>query len=168
VSVSGDVALVGAYADDDNGTRSGAAYVFNFLISEIQISIDIKPGACPNNYPIKGGGSVKVAILGTVDFDVNDIDIASIRLEGVAPTQSRFKDKCTLVSDPADECDCTIERRDGFLDLCLKFKKKEILSVLGEVNFGDSFVLTLTGSLNNGTLIEGQDCIVFIKKGKKD
>ena len=28
VSVSGDIALVGAYRDDDNGTDSGSAYVF--------------------------------------------------------------------------------------------------------------------------------------------
>ena len=28
VSVSGDIAVVGAYGDGDNGTRAGAAYVF--------------------------------------------------------------------------------------------------------------------------------------------
>ncbi|PHQ78671.1 MAG: hypothetical protein COB69_09490 [Phycisphaera sp.] len=29
VSVSGDTAVIGAYADDDNGTNSGSAYVFD-------------------------------------------------------------------------------------------------------------------------------------------
>jgi len=29
VSISGDYAIVGAYWDDDNGTNSGSAYIFN-------------------------------------------------------------------------------------------------------------------------------------------
>ena len=28
VSISGDYALIGAYGDDDNGSRSGSAYIF--------------------------------------------------------------------------------------------------------------------------------------------
>jgi hypothetical protein len=32
VSISGDVALVGAFGDDDNGDDSGSAYVFHFKI----------------------------------------------------------------------------------------------------------------------------------------
>jgi hypothetical protein len=123
------------------------------------------PRNCPNESTTKDGGSIEVAILGTVAFDVTDIDIASVRLEGIAPVRSSLKDKSTPVSDP---CDCTTEGRDGFLDLCLKFNKKEILNALGEVNVGDSFVLTLTGVLNDGTPIEGQDCINIVKRGKKD
>ena len=34
VSISGDVALVGAYADDDIGTNSGSAYVFNIAVKK--------------------------------------------------------------------------------------------------------------------------------------
>ena len=30
VSISGDMALIGAQGDDDNGTNSGAAYVYRF------------------------------------------------------------------------------------------------------------------------------------------
>lgn len=36
------------------------------------------------------------------------------------------------------------------------------------VSVDDSFVLTLTGELNDGTPIEGQDCIDIVKKGKKE
>lgn len=132
------------------------------------VSVDIIPKTCPNEFSIKGGGSMKVAILGSVDFDVNNIDIESVRLEGIAPVRSSFKDKSSPVVPPPTECECTTEGRDGFLDLCLKFDKKAILSALSKVNVGDNFVLTLTGSLNDGTPIEGQDCIVIVKKGKKD
>ena len=111
-----------------------------FLLTPISdVSVDIMPRNCPNECPIKGGGSVEVAILGTVDFDVNDIDIASVRLEGVAPTRSSLKDKSTPVSIPADECDCTTDGRDGFIDLCLKFDKKAIISALGEVNVDEEY-----------------------------
>lgn len=132
------------------------------------VDIDIMPRTCPNECPIKGGGSIEVAILGTLAFDVTDIDIASVRLEGVAPIRSRLKDKSSPVVPPPTECECTTEGRDGFIDLCLKFDKKEILSALGEVDVGDSFVLTLTGSLNDGTPVEGRDCIVMTQKGKKN
>jgi len=91
-------------------------------------------------------------------------------LQGVAPTRSSLKDKSTPVST-GDECPCTTEGRDGFIDLCLKFNKKEIISALGGVNVDVDieYPLTLSGELNDGTSIEGQDCIVFVKKGgKKD
>ncbi|MCK5014252.1 MAG: FG-GAP repeat protein, partial [Candidatus Omnitrophica bacterium] len=148
------------------GEEFGTAYLY--ALAKTYINIDIIPKTCPNEFSIKGGGSMKVAILGSVDFDVNNIDIESVRLEGIAPVRSSFKDKSSPVVPPPTECECTTEGRDGFLDLCLKFDKKAILSALSKVNVGDNFVLTLTGSLNDGTPIEGQDCIVIVKKGKKD
>jgi len=132
------------------------------------VSIDIIPKACPNECPIKGGGSVVVAILGTADFDVTSIDPTSVRLEGVAPVRSSLKDKSgPVVVPPPTECECTTEGRDGFIDLCLKFDKKALISALVEVNVDQEYVLTLSGVLNDGTPIEGKDCIVFVKKGKK-
>lgn len=35
---------------------------------------------------------------------------------------------------------------------------------MGTVNNGDNVVLTLTGNLKDGTPIQGQDCVVIIKK----
>lgn len=75
-------------------------------ISEIQVSVDIKPGSCPNplRLPKVGSeimGKLPVAILGTQDFDVTKIDPASIRLtrEGVegevAPIRSAYGDAAT-------------------------------------------------------------------------
>jgi len=43
----------------------------------------------------------------------------------------------------------------------------EIRLPLGKVNVDEEYVLNLWGELNDRTPIEGQDCIVFIKKGKK-
>jgi formylglycine-generating enzyme required for sulfatase activity len=162
---------IGHYVGTGGGTFTGdsdTGFRVASISNQAPISIDIIPKNCPNECPIKGGGFVEVAIHSNADFDVTDIDIASVRLEGVAPVRSSFKDKSSQVVSPSGVCDCTAEGRDGFIDLCLKFEKKAIFDALGGVNIGNSFLLTLTGELNDGTPIEGQDCIDIVKKGKKE
>jgi hypothetical protein len=46
------------------------------------IYIDIKPQSFPNPLNVKSKGVLPVAILGTEDFDVSEIDVSSILLEG--------------------------------------------------------------------------------------
>ena len=129
-----------------------------------RVLIDIKPGSCPNPLNVESKGVLPVAILGSADFDVHDIDVASIRLADVAPIRSSLEDVATPVD--GDECECTTEAGDGIDDLTLKFKTQEIISALGEVVNGETLVLTLTGELLDGTPIEGADCI-RVKKPKK-
>ena len=101
-------------------------------------------------------------------FDVTDIDVASVQLEGVAPVRSNLKDKSSPVVPLPTGCQCTTEGRDGFVDLCLKFDKKAIFEALGGVSVGEHDIeLTLEGYLNDGTRIEGYDCIDIVKKGGK-
>ena len=138
----------------------------NAPLETIDVNLDIKPRSCPNPLNVKSKGVLPIAILGTQDFDVTDIDPATVQLEGVAPVRWALEDVSTPVSDPQDDCDCTEEGGDGFADLTLKYKNQEIVVKLGEVNDGDELVLTLTGELLDGTTIEGYDCIVVLKKGK--
>lgn len=98
-----------------------------------------------------------VAILGSEDLDVTTIDVASIRLADVAPIRSSFEDVATPVD--GEECECTEEGPDGYLDLTLKFKTQDIVDALGEVVNGEVLVLILTGELSDETPIEGEDCI---------
>ncbi len=129
------------------------------------IAVDIKPTSCPNPLNVKSKGVLPVAILGSDAFDVGDIDIASIRLEGVAPAESAYEDAASPVLDQT-ECSCTTDGPDGYMDLTLKFKTQEIMAVLGEVHDGEVWLLYLTGLLYDGTEIEGSDCMQIIKKGK--
>ena len=125
----------------------------------IEISVDIKPMSWPNPLNIKAKGVLPVAILGTADFDVSQVDPATVRLEGVAPLRWALEDVGTL-GDP-------LAGPDGFTDLSLKFDTREIVSVLGAVNDGDNVVLHLTGNLKpdfGGTPISGQDVVLIIKK----
>jgi hypothetical protein len=131
----------------------------------IPVAMDIKPGSCPNPLNVTSRGVVPAAILGTEDLGVNTIDIASIRLAGVAPIRSSSEDVATQVED-GNECECTEDGADGFTDLALKFETQEIVQTLGEVDDGDVLTLTLTGTRQDGTPIEGTDCIVVRGKSK--
>jgi probable HAF family extracellular repeat protein len=129
------------------------------------VNIDIKPASCPNPLNVKSKGMLAVAILGSQDFDVNTIDILSVRLDGVAPVRGSYEDVGTVLAD-ANECECTTEGPDGYPDLTLKFKTEEIAEALGEVIDGEEWILQLTGVLHDDTPIEGEDCIVIRSKSK--
>jgi hypothetical protein len=134
----------------------------NFGLAPLSASLDIKPGSCPNPINTRSNGLLPAALLGTDSFDVNEIDLASLRLEGVAPFLSSYED----VAQPYGGylCGCTEAGADGLLDLTLKFSTQSIISAIGSSELGD-VTLTLTGTLLNGTPIEGQDCVIFVGAG---
>lgn len=150
---------------DETWAIDNVAVTLNGATIPEPLSIDIKPQSCPNPINTKSKGVLPVAILGTNEFDVLTIDPASIRLAGVAPIRSSYEDVATP-AEKVDECDCTDEGPDGFLDLALKFDTQEIISALGAVSDGDEIVLTVTGQLSDDTEIEGSDCVLIISNGK--
>ena len=93
-------------------------------------------------------GVLPAAVLGSEDLDVTRIDPASIRLAGVAPLRSSLED----VAGP-DGCDDSGD--DGHMDLTLKFAAQDIVKALGDIYDGKEVVLSLTGALNDGVLIQG-------------
>ena len=133
----------------------------------VWVEVDIKPGGCPNPLNLKSRGLLPVAILGAEDFDVNDIDIASIRLAGVAPVRSNMEDVTAPVID-GNECDCVESAADGFVDLILKFTTHDIVEALtcqeDDLVAGTQLSLLLTGVLKDGTPLEGADCMVIVGK----
>jgi hypothetical protein len=137
----------------------------------INVPLDIKPTSCPNPLNVKNKGVLPVAILGTEDFDVTQVDPATIELEGVAPLRWDWEDVATPYEPfvGKEDCmeDCTTDGPDGFLDLTLKFYTQEVVEAIGEVNDGDCLVLTLTGNLFeefSGTPIIGEDVVLILKK----
>jgi len=141
--------------------------------STLKIYVDIKPGSCPNPVNVKSKGVLPIAILGTEDVNVLDIDPTSIAFSigdvNVGAIRCSYEDVAAPVLD-ANDCNCTREGPDGYLDLTLKFKTQEIVEAIGDVNDGDVRVLTLTGVLFDPmpfeTPIEGADCIVIRGKAK--
>ena len=130
----------------------------NFGLAPLGVSLDVKPGSCPNPINARSNGLLPAALLGTEDFDINEIDLASLRLEGVAPTRWGYEDVATPFA--ADLCGCTAAGPDGFFDLTLKFDTRELIAAMASGKGGD-LLLTLTGTLLDGTPIEGQDCVII-------
>jgi hypothetical protein len=172
---------VGAEGDDDGGTDRGAVWVL-FLNGETcpGIALDISPRSCPNpfniqwlenidkgkgneNSKMKKGGVMPAAIAGSENFDVAEVDVSTLRLEGVAPLRSSYEDVTSPVSS-SEPCACTTEGPDGFMDLTLKFSRQEIAAALGPVEVEDVVELTLTGEMLNGTPFEASDCITIVGK----
>ena len=86
---------------------SGDAFDVNAVCGEgphnLDVPVDIKPTSCPNPLNVKSKGVLPVAILGTVDFDVSDIDPATVLLEGVPPLRWALEDVATpLGHEPVD------------------------------------------------------------------
>ena len=114
-----------------------------------------------------------MAILGTADFDVTEIDPATVQLAGVAPLRWDFEDVATPYEPFTGKQDCTVDCTemgpDGYMDATLKFDTQEVIAALGEaVQDGACIVVQLTGNLRasvGGTEIVGEDLIRINCKG---
>ena len=132
-----------------------------FRRQPIDVAFDVRPASCPNPLNPRSQGVLPTAILGTADFDVNDIDLATLTLEGATPVQIGFDDVAGPFSGDVggDVCGCTDAGPDGYLDLELKFDTQDLLVA------SENGKLTLSGALLDGTPIEGIDCIVLVGRG---
>jgi len=138
-------------------------------LEPILVAVDIKPPSCPNPLSIRGKGVLSVAILGTSDLDVSQVNFATLQLEGVAPISSSFEDLTAPyypLTGKTDALDCTEEGPDGLMDLRLEFDRQEVAAALGDVSEGEIHVLNLTGNLlpQFGRVpIVGEDVVVIGK-----
>ena len=151
---------------------------------DIYVSIDIKPMSCPNPLSVKEKGVLPVAITGLEDFDVTQIDPATVRLfrKGladpikVAPLRWSLEDAGVpyepfIGKESAYAC---LEYHsdeygvfDGYLDLSIKFKAQEVVAALGEINDRDVVVLQISGRMKEefgGANIVGEDVVWILKR----
>ena len=140
-----------------------------YMGSAVKVSLDIKPQSCPNPLNVRSKGKLPVAILGNGDFNVRDIDITTIELNGISPIKSAFEDVTAPAASIDDECFCEVLDPDSFEDLVLKFDRQEIIESLGDVQDGQEITLSLLCKLQDGvTLIRGTDCIVIEDEEEED
>ncbi|UCG16211.1 MAG: hypothetical protein JSV19_13045 [Phycisphaerales bacterium] len=136
------------------------------------VSLDIKPGTCPNRVNLKGHGLVPVALVGTSDFDAMDVDLASVLLfradglggsvaphEGPPGPQSVFDDVATPF--PGEPCECHDLGADGIVDLLMRFKTDALVETLGlgALPSGEVVELVVSGTLLDGTPFTATDCV---------
>ncbi|MCU7800866.1 MAG: hypothetical protein KZQ70_12155 [gamma proteobacterium symbiont of Lucinoma myriamae] len=110
-------------------------------------AIDIKPGSDKNCLNINGHGVIPVAILGSGDFDVTEIDLASLSFGGL---------EVRVRGNKGPLCSLEYSNDDEYLDLVCHFEDD---ATNWNVGNGDA---TLTGSLYDGVSFEGTDSICIV------
>ncbi|MGB6282414.1 MAG: hypothetical protein WBG24_04105 [Syntrophobacteria bacterium] len=105
----------------------------------------------------KKKGALKIAVCGTKDFEVSNVDPEKVRLAGVQPWHWKQKDSSLC-----------LDGKDGVVDLVLKFKNREVVEALGpDLEDTNGVTLALTGELNDGTAFGGEWVAEIKKKGKR-
>lgn len=132
------------------------------------VPIDVKPRSCPNPINTRECGVLPVAILGFQGLDIEQIDPATVRLEGVAPIRWSFEDVATPFEPYIGRLNCTTDcwtrGRDGFLDLSFKFDTQRVVAALGHVHDRQCLVVHLTGNLFDGRPIQGEDVVIILSR----
>ncbi len=132
----------------------------------VEVPVDVKPGGCPSPVNTQAKGILPVAIAGTAELDVRQIDPSTLRLAGVAPVRHAFEDVTTPVEPYTGRTldTCTSAGPDGVEDLTVKFSNHDVVAAaLSGATVGDSVTLELTGTLLpefGGTPIRGEDVVV--------
>jgi len=143
-----------AYNDDWWEDNIGS-YTVSIEITTTQISatLDIKPDTL--NLKSQGGeNSVTAYVELPTGFDVSQIDVSTVRLVAKGKTVNA-QPKFAAVGDYDS---------DGTHDVMLKFSRQELVDAAAGAA-GD-MVVTVTGTLKNGTPFVASDTIQVVKPGK--
>lgn len=114
----------------------------------ISVTIDVKPGSCPNPINLKSEGLLPVALLGSAEFNVIDVELSTVQLHPM--------DRCEQAVAPVRYAFADVDG-DGFVDIVFHFVAKEVGFQPGDT--GACLHGTLEGS---GQHFCGHDAIVVI------
>lgn len=141
--------------NNDYGWGIIDAYAAAHYSSGISVSIDVRPGSCDNPFNPRSLGVLPVLVLGSVELDVHEVDIATLSLSGAPALQGD-------VLDMAGDGGCSSQSPDGHDDLLVKFDSAEIASSMPVPTKGADVTLTLAGELHDGTPIEGEATVTIV------
>lgn len=111
-----------------------------------KVNIDIKPDSFPNCVNLNSKGVTPVAIFGSTDFDVSDVDSSTLKFAGIRAALKR-NDKPFITFEDVNN--------DGLQDLVAHFETDKLLLT------GKETSAILTGKLFTGKAIRGTDSICF-------
>jgi hypothetical protein len=115
----------------------------------ILVPIDIKPGSVKNCFNQNGHGVIPVAVLGSADFDVSQIDTSTLFFGGL---------KVRVRGNSNPMCSLADVNQDAAWDLVCQFEDNSDLWAPGD---GDA---TISGEMFDGTKIEGTDSICIVPR----
>ena len=144
-------------------------------------------GTCPQPFNRSGNGALKVSLVGDPDFDVTQIDRATVELRrcdgigGVATHNTgppgptfEFEDFNHPNGDDVGcgpgqvACSCNPNQAaDGIMDLMLAYKTADLVAALELANepMGALITLEATGQLLDGTPFRAANCIRLVPPG---
>lgn len=111
----------------------------------LMVAIDVKPGSDPNSINLKNRGLVPVALFGSADFDISQVDTASVRF---GPMHHEMDGGAPAVIVNTEDVNL-----DGYPDLVFFFKPAQT-----GLQPGDT-IACLHGNLLDGTHFCGHDDI---------
>ncbi len=122
----------------------------------IEVGLDIKPGSYPNSINVnRSTGVIPVAVLGSADFDVLEIDVSTLRFgPALAAPDHELLDPATFLDHLEDV------NGDGFVDLVSHYQVGETGLAPGDTE------AYLIGVTLTGVPIEGVDSVRIIGKTK--
>jgi len=139
------------------------------------VSLDIKPGSCPNPVNRRSQGVVPVAVVGSDTFSVSEVDADTViiaRVDGVGGVVKpivRGRGKVAVIDDVAtplrgETCECHEMNSDGIDDLFMRFWTPELADVLelDATERDDLVELAVRGRLKDGRPFEASDCIRIV------
>jgi hypothetical protein len=135
---------------------SGLASTSAVASTTLSVSLDVRPDECANSLNVRSRGVVPVALLGGDGFDVGQIDLGTLRLEGVAPLRTDYRDW----TRPGP---CMGATPDGELDLAMHFDVEQLVAALearhAPLDRGSSVTVQVEGRLLDGRLFTGEDTV---------
>jgi hypothetical protein len=150
-------------------------------VLKLSVGLDIRPGSCPNPLNRKSRGVLPVALLGGTAFDVSAVDTATLRLmraDGTGraveplngPRAPRLLIKDVGARVESGGCECGVIEGDGIDDLSMKFSTPDLVAAfeLGESQPGTTVEVVLVGTLFDGTVFRGVDCLQLVPKSDAD
>jgi hypothetical protein len=156
VCVAGDYTVQLTVTDKDGGEGSDQ---MTLSVPYIPVDIDIMPGTDVNPVNIGRRGLLPVAILGSFDFDVADVDPSTLILGDETGTETAIAQKNNGTYQAAMED----VNEDGFMDLVVRFHVQD-LAANGDID-EFSTELVLRGFESDGcTNLRGSDSVTPITK----
>jgi hypothetical protein len=139
-------------------------------VPDIRIVMDIRPGSCPNPLNPRSRGLLPIALLGSPELDVAQIDPATLVLwredEGISVGIRRETLEDVAAPADAEPCDCVETGPDGILDLVVKFSMRDLVPTLGldQASTDEPVRLMISGQLLDGTVFTTSDCVEIVPK----
>lgn len=122
--------------------------------------LDVLPGRYPNIIVPESNEPVSVALLGSSDFDISRIRTASVTLNGRKPYVMALGDVGTSYPR-ADDCQTSAFGDDGYDDLIFRFRTDDILTAFPAWQDGQTRLLRISGTFDDGTAFASTDCVVL-------